>query len=82
MDGIIIENIKGKFVDYAILTAEDGYCFYDTDEEERNYMTSIITPITDQAELERKYVAIQGDAKELNTELEKQRIKEIDNREI
>ena len=84
MNGIIIENIKGRFVDYTKLSAKQGYCFYDIDEAEdkRNYMTSITTPITDRQELERKYIAVQGNAEELNAELEKQRLKEIENGEV
>ena len=80
MEGIIIENIKGKFVDYTKLTAESGYCFYDKDrtEEERNYLTSITTPITDRQELERKYVAVWGNADELNAKLEEERQKAVD----
>ena len=75
MDGIIIESIKGKVVDYTELTAESGFCFYDIDqaEEERNYLTSITTPITDTQELERKYIVVQGNAEELNAELERVR---------
>lgn len=79
MDGIIIENIKGKFVDYTKLTAESGFCFYDKDQEEHNYLTSITTPITDGQELERKYIAVQGNAEELNAKLEEQRLKESEN---
>lgn len=79
MNGIKIENIKGRFIEYTQLTAESGYCFYDKDAEDRNYLTSITTPITDKQELERKYIAIQGNADELNAELEKQRLKEIEN---
>lgn len=71
MDGIRIENIKGRFVDFIKLTAESGFCFYDKDEEERNYLTSITTPITDKQELERKYIVVQGNAQDLNFELEK-----------
>ena len=78
MENIKIENIKGKFIDYTKLTAESGFCFYDKDQEERNYLTSITTPITDKQELERKYVVVQGNAYELNAELEKERLKEVE----
>ena len=78
MENIRIENIKGKFVDYTILTAESGFCFYDKDQEERNYLTSITTPITDRQELERKYVAVWGNADELNANLEEERQKAVD----
>lgn len=70
MEHIKIE-IKGKFTKYAELTAETGYCFYDVDDEQRYYMTSIATPITDIEELKRKYVVIYGDAEKLNQLLNK-----------
>ena len=75
MLGIRREIIHGKFINYAQLTALDGYCFYDVDatEEEKTYMTKLTTSITDINELERKYVAIYGDAELLNAELEKTR---------
>ena len=69
MEHIKIE-IKGKFTKYAELRADYGYCFYDIDDEERNYMTYIATPIIDYAELSRKYVVVQGDAEKLNGELQ------------
>ena len=72
-------EIEGKFTEYSVLTAEQGYCFYDVDEEERQYFEKIFTPITDEQELKRKYVAVQGNAEELNAELEEQRLKEIEN---
>lgn len=70
MEGVKIENIKGRFIDFTNLTAEDGYCFYDVDdkEEDRNYLTFITTPIVDRQELERKYVPCWGNADELNAE--------------
>lgn len=69
MEHIKIE-ILGKFTKYAELTAEQGYCFYDIDDEQRYYMISIATPITDIEELKRKYIVVQGDADELNEEKE------------
>lgn len=72
-------KIDGKYTKYAEITAEQGYCFYDVDEEERQYAEKIFTPITDAQELKRKYIAVQGDAEELNAELEKQRLKEMEN---
>ena len=65
------EEIKGRFNNYTKITANDGYCFYDADlpQEERNYMQSIDTPICDKNELERKFIAILGNANELNEEL-------------
>ena len=80
MEGIKIENVEGRVVNYVILTAENGYCFYDKDqpEEERNYLTSITTPITDKQELERKYIAIWGNAEELNAKLEEERQKAVE----
>lgn len=69
MEHIKIE-IKGRFTRYAELTAHYGYCFYDIDEEQRYYMTSIATPVTDETELARKYVVVEGDADKLNEELQ------------
>lgn len=73
MLGIRREIIQGKFINYAQLTALAGYCFYDVDvpEEEKVYMTSLTTPITDIDELERKYESVYGNAELLNAELEK-----------
>lgn len=70
MEHLIIE-IKGKFTKYAEITAEQGYCFYDVDEEERYYIEKLFTPITEMQELERKYVVVKGNAEELNEELAK-----------
>ena len=56
---------------YCFLEAEYGYCFYDADDEEKQYMNSISTPIMDETELARKYVVVQGDAEKLNEELQK-----------
>ena len=63
-------TLKGKYSLYAELVADYGYCFYDADDEQRQYMTSISTPITDINELNRKYIVVQGDAEKLNAELE------------
>lgn len=71
MEHINIE-IKGKFNQYAVLTAESGYCFYDITEEERNYLTQAFTPVIDEAELEKTYVVVYGDADKLNEELAKE----------
>lgn len=74
-EGIIRIEIVGKTRNYNDLIAENGYCFYDADlpQEERNYMTSISTPITDENELKRKFVAVLGNADELNEQLQKER---------
>ena len=72
MEHIKIE-ILGNIHKYSYLEAEQGYCFYDVDEEERYYMTSISTPIIDETELARKYVVVFGDAEDLNAELEIER---------
>lgn len=72
MEHLIIE-IKGKFTKYAEITAEQGYCFYDVDEEERQYTEKIFTPVIDESELARKYVVVLGYADVLNAELERQR---------
>lgn len=71
--GLIKNQIIGKQNIYTKLTSENGYCFYDVDEKERNYLTCIFTPITDEAELERKFNVVQGDADKLNEELQKER---------
>lgn len=71
--GIIKKEIQGKFNKYTQLTSQIGYCFYDADETERNYLTSILTPITDEAELERKYLVVFGNADKLNEELQRER---------
>lgn len=75
MEHINIE-IRGKFNQYAVLTAEQGYCFYDVNEEQRNYSTQIFTPVINEAELEKTYVVVQGDAEILNKELEEMQIVE------
>jgi hypothetical protein len=77
MEHIKIE-FKGNIHRYAELTANYGYCFYDVDEEQRYYMTSISTPILDDTELARKYVVVFGDAEKLNLELEAERNSEND----
>lgn len=73
MIGIVKREIQGKFHKYTELRSLQGYCFYDVDEAERNYLTSILTPITDEAELERKYVVVFGDVEKLNDELRQER---------
>lgn len=78
MIGIVKREIQVRFNKYTELRSLQGYCFYDADEEQRQYMTSILTPITDEAELSRKYVAVYGDADQLNEELQKQREVEDD----
>ena len=67
-------TIKGNNYKYAELIAEQGYCFYDIDlpEQERIYMTYIATPILDNDELKHKYVVVQGNAEQLNEELQKE----------
>lgn len=72
MEHIKIE-IKGNIYKYVELTAEKGYCFYDVDDEERYYMTSISSPILDYAELSRKYVVVSGNADILNEQLQQQK---------
>lgn len=76
MEHLTIE-IKGKFTKYAEITAEQGYCFYDVDEEERQYTGKMFTPITDESEIARKYAVVQGSAEKLNEELEQQGVTEI-----
>ena len=72
MEHINIE-IKGKFKQYMELKAENGYCFYDSTNEERNYLTSEFTPMMTEKELERTYVVVEGNADELNEQLQKER---------
>ena len=70
----LIKNfINGKFRTYTEVRSPQGYCFYDVDEEVRNYIEYIATPIVDEKELERKFVLVEGNAEELNEELERQR---------
>ena len=69
MEGIIKTEIIGRFRKYTRLQAEQGYCLYDADESVRSYMESIDTPILDDAELERKFVVVKGNAEQLNEEL-------------
>ena len=75
MEHIKIE-ILGNIHKYSYIVAENGYCFYDADDEQRQYMTSISTPILDLVELARKYIVVQGDAKKLNEELQKEIVEE------
>lgn len=76
--GIIKKDIQGRFHNYSELTSLQGYCFYDVDDEQRQYMTSILTPITDETELERKYAVVFGDADKLNEELQKEMQEEME----
>lgn len=68
--GIIKNVVVGKSITYTELRAEQGYCFYDVDAEERNYLTSIATPILNDEELSRKFKVVYGDADKLNEELQ------------
>jgi hypothetical protein len=81
MEHVNIE-ITGKFNQYAILTAEQGYCFYDVNEEERNYLTQIYTPVADIAELEKTYVAVLGCADVLNEQLEKEKEEYVADKDV
>ena len=74
--GIIKKEIQGKFKNYTELRAEQGYCFYDVDETDdaRIYLNYILTPITDELELSRKFKVVYGNADELNEQLEKNNI--------
>lgn len=75
MEHIKIE-FKGNIHRYAELTADYGYCFYDVDDKQRQYMTSIATPILDETKLVRKFVVVQGDAEKLNEELQNEIVEE------
>lgn len=63
-------TLMGNIHKYSFIEADYGYCFYDVDDEQRQYMNSISTPIMDMAEIARKYVVVVGDAEKLNKELE------------
>ena len=76
--GIIKKEIQGRFNNYLELTAEVGYCFYDVDDEERQYTTRVALPITSEEELHRRFKAVYGDAEKLNEELTKQREEQIE----
>ena len=65
-------TLKGKYLLYSELVADYGYCFYDVDDEQRQYMTYIATPILDEIELARKYIVVEGDAEKLNEELQQE----------
>ena len=66
---LIINFINGTTRIYAEVTSPLGYCFYDVDAEERNYIEKIFTPILNEQELKRKFVLVEGNADELNEEL-------------
>lgn len=70
MEHIKIE-IKGNIYKYSYLVADYGYCFYDVDEESKQYITSISTPILDLEALKKKYIVIFGNADYLNEQLQK-----------
>ena len=72
MEHINIE-IKGKFNQYMELKADKGYCFYDKTSEERNYSTIIFTPLMTEYEIGNTYIVVEGDADELNEQLQKER---------
>ena len=69
---LIINIINGKFNNYAEVRSPKGYCFYDVDENVRDYAEYIITPITDKSELKRKFILVEGNAEKLNEELQKE----------
>ena len=78
MVGINKMLINGRFVNYFQLTIQNGYCFYDVDADDRHYMTSITIPLMSDAEIERRFVVVQGNADKLNEELAKEREKNGD----
>lgn len=63
-----IEILSNK----SIITAPNGYCFYDTLQKERMYITKLITPTININELEKRYIVIEGDANILNAELQQE----------
>ena len=71
---LIIEEIIGVFRNYCKVYAPNGYCFYDIDDEEerRNYMTEITTPLINRDEIEKKFILVEGDVDLLNHREEEQ----------
>lgn len=61
------EIIQGKQIRFMRITAEQGHCFYDVEDDVRNYVTSIDTPIITDEEIARRYVEVMGNADELNS---------------
>lgn len=72
---LIITKINGRFRDYSEVISPYGYCFYDKDEENVNYITKITTPIIDEQVIRNKFVLVQGNADDLNAKL----MEELDN---
>ena len=68
---LIKKRVNGKFKDYTEVRSPLGYCFYDIDAKERNYLEYIATPILNEEELKRKFVLVEGNAEKLNEELQK-----------
>lgn len=64
-----IKFVNGKFRTYAEVRSPIGYCFYDAEAEERNYLEYIASPILNEEKLKRKFVLVEGDAEKLNEEL-------------
>ena len=71
---LIIKHINGRFTNYSEVTAPNGYCFYDKDEENRNYMEKIITPVTDVEKLHNQFLLVEGNADKLNEELQNEQM--------
>ena len=69
---LIIKTINGKFRTYVEVRSPLGYCFYDVDAEERNYLEYIATPILNEEELKRKFVLVEGNADALNEQLQQE----------
>lgn len=67
---LIIRFINGKFRTYTEVKSPDGYCFYDVDAQDRNYMESISTPMLNEDDIKRKFILVEGDAEMLNEELQ------------
>lgn len=72
---LIIKKVQGRFIEYSDVTIADGYCFYDKDgsEESRSYMNRISTPLVDEVEIREKYIVVEGNAEDLNKQLEEER---------
>ena len=78
---LIINIIYGKFRNYSEVRSPKGYCFYDIDAEEKNYLEYIITPIIDVEELKRKFVLVYGNVEVLNKKLQEESEILVDNTE-
>ncbi|MBQ7798040.1 MAG: hypothetical protein IJ371_02850 [Clostridia bacterium] len=78
MVGLNIKEVQGRFSKYLKVIAEDGYCFYDKSLEERNYLTDLTAPYGELENIKNNFVAVWGDADELNAKLEEEGQKAVE----